>query len=288
MKTLSPKDLARSIGVSESSVKRWVDDGTLTATRTAGGHRRIPVPEAVRLVRRLGAPLEHPDLLVGARSGARVAPFSEREAAVAANRLFELLQQDDAPAARGMLLSLYLSGWTVAAICDGPMRMALERIGTLWEHGPSGIVIEHRATTMCLHTLAELRTLFPPVAADAPVAVGGALSGDPYLVPSLMASTVLAELGYRDHNLGPETPLAALEHAIERYRPRLAWLAMSVPPPADLARAVTHLASTLASRGGALVVGGRGVPALGEPPGLVRVGSMAELAAFARGALVTR
>ena len=29
MRDLSPKDLARSLGVSESSVKRWVDDGAV-------------------------------------------------------------------------------------------------------------------------------------------------------------------------------------------------------------------------------------------------------------------
>ena len=45
---LSPRQLAVAIGVSESSLKRWADDGRLAVERTAGGHRRIPLPEAVR------------------------------------------------------------------------------------------------------------------------------------------------------------------------------------------------------------------------------------------------
>jgi MerR family transcriptional regulator, light-induced transcriptional regulator len=52
---LSPKALAAAIGVSESSLKRWADEGRLAAERTAGGHRRIAVAEAVRFVRRRGS-----------------------------------------------------------------------------------------------------------------------------------------------------------------------------------------------------------------------------------------
>ena len=48
---LSPKELAQAIGVSESSLKRWADEGLLRATRTAGGHRRIPLAEAIRFLR---------------------------------------------------------------------------------------------------------------------------------------------------------------------------------------------------------------------------------------------
>ncbi|MDX1683088.1 MAG: excisionase family DNA-binding protein, partial [Phycisphaeraceae bacterium] len=61
--TLSPKEMALTIGVSESSVKRWVDEGQIEATRTSGGHRRISVPEAVRFVREEDYPLLRPDLL---------------------------------------------------------------------------------------------------------------------------------------------------------------------------------------------------------------------------------
>ncbi|HEX9106572.1 MAG TPA: MerR family DNA-binding transcriptional regulator, partial [Longimicrobiales bacterium] len=50
---LSPRELAEAVGVSESSLKRWADRGVLAVERTAGGHRRIPLGEAVRFIRRL-------------------------------------------------------------------------------------------------------------------------------------------------------------------------------------------------------------------------------------------
>jgi hypothetical protein len=165
------------------------------------------------------------------------------------------------------------------------MRFALEKIGTLWRHGPAGIVIEHRATDTCVRVLAEMRTLLTPPAVGASAALGAAPNGDPYILPSMMAAAVLADLGYRDHNLGPEVPMSALGQAADRYRPRIVWLAMSVSRDADgLAAAVVELAGRLARRGATLIVGGRGVPALAPTAGVLRMDSMAELAAFARGA----
>jgi excisionase family DNA binding protein len=283
MVDLSPRDLARALGVSESSVKRWVDDGAVMAMRTAGGHRRIALAEAVRFVRRTGAPLVRPDVIVGVGTGP-VAAFDAAAAPQVGEQFFALLERDDAPAARALLLALYVSGWPVAAICDGPMRFALERIGTLWQHGPSGIVIEHRATDTCARTLAEIRALSTTPAADAPAALGAAPSGDRYILPSMMAATVLADLGYRDHNLGPDAPIAVLDEAAERYRPRIVWLAMSATPDDDrFAGSLGALAGRLERSGATLVLGGRGVPTLPPTSGLLHLHSMTELAAFARG-----
>lgn len=61
--TLSPKELAEAIGVSESSLKRWVDEGVIQASRTRGGHRRIALAEAVRYIRESGIPIIRPDIL---------------------------------------------------------------------------------------------------------------------------------------------------------------------------------------------------------------------------------
>jgi len=60
---LSPKEFAEAIGVSQSSIKRWTDEGRIEAARTAGGHRRIPIAEAVRFVRETGASVVQPQAL---------------------------------------------------------------------------------------------------------------------------------------------------------------------------------------------------------------------------------
>jgi MerR family transcriptional regulator, light-induced transcriptional regulator len=281
---LSPKVLALAIGVSESSLKRWADEGRLTVERTAGGHRRIPLAEAVHFIRRSGLTPVRPELL-RLPGDALVAGRQAADRATAAERLYDALLRDRSAEARSLLLSLYLDGASLAWLCDDVIRGALARIGDLWQHDARGVFLEHRAIETCTRSLVQLRLLLPAAADDAPRAVGGAFEGDVYQIPSAMAALVLAGTGYSAENLGADTPATALVAALQHYRPRLIWLSFSAPPrnPRDAGRALDELADEAGDA--ALVVGGRGagdVP-LPDRPDVHRLGSMAELSAFARG-----
>lgn len=283
---LSPRDLAQAIGVSESSVKRWVDDGLIRATRTAGGHRRIPVREAVRFVRESEAVLLRPEVLgLEELRGVEAGGAGGED-----ERLYELLRAGAAPEAVGLLVSLYLDGWTVAGVLDGPVRSAMARLGELWRHDEAGIFLEHRAVTVVHRALARLRELLPEVPDGAPRAVGCAPSGDPYLLPSLGAAMVLEAEGVAATNLGPETPVATLETAVRELRPRLVWLSASAPAaPEGLGRELRGLLERLHGDGAPepplLVLGGRraGEVPLPPHPRLHRGETMAELAALGKG-----
>ncbi len=273
MRLLSPKELAEALGVSESSLKRWVDAGKIAAARTEGGHRRIALPEAVRFIRETGAPLARPELL----GMPEVAVAQARVAS--GDALLEALLAGDAVAARGWLLARYLAGDSVAALCDGPIREAMHRIGQLWQHDSEGIFVEHRATDTCLYALMHLRTSFDP-SGEAPVAIGAAPEDDPYLLPSLSAATVIAAGGMRAVNLGPDTPTSALHHAVIRHAPRLVWLSVSAalePVQArQLGRWLTSLPPSVIA-----VVGGRESASVADAqPGIRRVETMTELAAI--------
>ncbi len=284
---VSPRQLAAAIGVSESSVKRWVDDGTIPAGRTAGGHRRIAWAEALRYVRESGATVVRPELLgLDDAARARHRAGSGIDAGAAADALFELLHAGERAGAAGLLLALYLDGAAVAEIVDAALRPAMARLGELWLTGEEGIFREHRATEIALQAMARLRLACAPPD-DGPVtAVGGAPAGDPYLLATLSASIVLAAEGLPAVNLGADTPLASLETAAERLGAGLVWLSVSsAARPAELSREVRRLTARLAERGVPLVVGGAQSDRLDLPrdPHLYRGGSMAELAALVRG-----
>lgn len=283
---LSPKELAAAIGVSESSVKRWVDDGLIEAHRTAGGHRRIALADAVRFLRRTRHKLVQPGRLglpedLAERRGDGVAWPAD-----AGERLHRLLEAGAAAASRALLMQLYVEGFSAAEICDGPLRFAMGRIGHLWTESSMGIMVEHRATEICLHAVQQLRALVPE-REDGSLALGGTPSPDPSQLPSLAAAVVLAEEGFRAVNLGPDLPLAVLGDAVLGMRPALVWVSMSHPSDAGLVeKDLAELYGKACQVGAALAVGGRAAPrcaALASKPRFLRGQSMVELVAFVRG-----
>lgn len=281
---LTPRDLADAIGASESSVRRWVDEGRIGVSRTEGGHRRIPLAEAVQFLRRTGTPLVRPEILGFPEVASTRAHHHDLDSA--AHALFSALHDGDCPAARGLIVSLYLSGTSLPQLFDGPIRQALHQLGELWLHSEQGILIEHRAVDICMQALNQIRLMLNPPATNAPIALGGAPSGDPYTIPSLMATLLLSEMGYRNINFGPDLPVKLLADAAEQEQARLIWVSVSaLAPSVHLYSELRSLALRVARQRTHVVVGGRSLPPAipAAPPNLHVAITMAELAAFAQG-----
>ncbi len=278
---LSPKQLARVVGVSESSLKRWIDNGQLTSARTQGGHRRVTLAEALRFIRVHGHTIHDPGPL-------GLATVQSEDGLSLTDRLYNALTIADWSAARTLLVSAYAAGQTIPELCEGPVRSAMERVGELWRHDDSGIAVEHQATDTCLQALNVLRSFLAEPAHEAPVALGGAPAKDPYLLPSLMAALTFTEVGFKTANLGPDTPLEALRNAALRQRPRLVWLAVSTQDATvALRQPLLRFADELAVQGCSLLVGGRTAHEIGleSRPNLLRSRSLSEAAAYGRGLL---
>lgn len=225
IKTFSPKEFAQVIGVSQSSIKRWVDAGLIHVTRTAGGHRRILLREAVRFIRDQHMDVLRPELL--GLTDLQALKKVPQPGDLSGTALYRLLYEGKSVQARGLLLSAYLSGQSIPEIWDGPISMALTRFGELWNEEEGGVFLEHRATNVCLEAINQIRALLPQSPLGAPVALGGSPEYDPYLLANLIAASVLTECGYDAVNLGPSTPASALQHAIQHYKPQLIWLSLT-------------------------------------------------------------
>lgn len=293
--SLSPKELAQVIGVSESSLKRWADDGKVRVTRTMGGHRRITLQEAVRFARDAHLPIVRPELLGIQQTGQSSAPSRHISTDQAGEMLEQMLAEGQGDEARGLILDLYLKGKSVAWLCDGPIRHAMAKIGEIWRHDSKGIYIEHRAVDICIHALTQIRLLVAqPQLADAlpgeqtarPHAVGSSPPQDPYILGSLMSACVCAEAGYVDINLGANLPFDALIDAVQQYQPKLVWLSCSDTDQVPTPKAIDQLAEQLNPHGAKLIVGGQAQPrGAGGSENVQVCHSMAELSAFASGLL---
>ncbi len=251
-RTLSTSEFARALGLSESSVRRLTDAGDLGVHRTRGGHRRIPVSEAIRYVRATNANLVEPDLLGMGRV------LDQVKSGKPVEDMVRILEEGHATAVIGLMQWLIASGMSIAELCDGPIALALRHIGERWPHDKRAIFIEHRATILCGRALNQLRLSIGSPDDEAPKAIGGAMTGDMYFLPTLMASLVLHDARFNETNLGPNTPLDVLADAVVDEQPKLLWLSISEPLRSNSQRAeLIKLAKVAEQNRTFFVVGGR-------------------------------
>lgn len=277
----SPAQLAPIIGVSESTIKRWIDAGHLKAEKTVGGHRKIALPNLLAFLRSRGRTvpsLEALGLLVERHADPEGAPGTPEA-------LAGLLLHDGTDVARTLILEQFRGGRALDDLLDRLVAPAMARVGTEWAEGKIEVYQEHLATLRLWRILVELRGLLPTPSDRAPLALGGAPEGDPYLLPTLMAELTLADMGWRTVNIGPNTPVASLFEAVMRHRPRLVWLSVtSMKPHASFFEGYPRLFESAQAKGASVVIGGQGLTAALQDR-LVASGfgtRLAHLKAFAR------
>lgn len=250
---VSPKQVSRAIGVSESSLKRWCDQGLLQTVRTAGGHRKIEVSEVVRFIRDRNLALRAPEVL-------DLPPVSERaELGLVRGQslLTSALLAGNELLVRQIIFDLYLAKHPVCVICDEVLAVAFREIGERWACQEADPFQERRGCEIAVRVMFDLRRCQRPPE-PALNAIGGTIEGDQYSIPSTMAELVLRDAGWNAVSLGTSLPFSSLIRAVVETRPRLFWLSVSyIPPSIDFIKEFARLSQACMESGAALVVGGR-------------------------------
>lgn len=275
----TPQHLARALGVSTSTVKRWADQGRFPVRRTEGGHRRIPREAAVAFLRERGVAVEGP---VGGgleQDGpAELPPGSE--AAV----FFRLLSEGREVETLEHVLGQCRAGRGLADILHHGLTPALRQIGLLWQSGHFGIFAEHVASRITARVLTAVRPLAVP---EGPLALGGAMEDDPHGLASAMAAGVIEAAGWRVMDLGSFSPAPMLAEQAHAQGADLVWVALGTTLAPELHRArLEGLARGLGKDSGkpVLVAGGpgyRGSP-FPPPPGVHLIETLPQLDELAR------
>lgn len=220
---LSPKQIARAMAVSESSVKRWCDRGDIETQYTAGGHRRVSLPGLIEFTRHGKREIVHPEA-IGLPALSRE---SQRTISQAVPTLAESILSGNEDRARQIVFALYLDKLKVSTICDQLIAAAFQQIGHQWQCGEIDAYQERQSCEIVVRVLNELRQLTPSAPASSPLAIGCPAPGDPYSMGSLMAELVLREQNWRTISLGSNLPWESLRAAIHDHRPQIFWLSCS-------------------------------------------------------------
>jgi excisionase family DNA binding protein len=220
---LTTKQVARAIGISESSLKRWCDRGLIQTHRTAGGHRRLALCDVLSFLRQSGQKLENPECL----GMALTSGCGERCLERGRNRLFTSLTTGNEEEARQVLVDLYLSKYALTTIIDEVITPTFCQIKTQGLSGELEIYKERMSSKTCMRLLHEMSLSLSRPAVDAPYAIGGTPSEDYFTLTLAATELVLRDMGWKANSLGANLPFCTLHKAMEDLKPQLFWMTIS-------------------------------------------------------------
>lgn len=254
MRNLSPKEVAETIGVSESSVKRWCDKGTIEFSRTDGGHRRISVEDVLEFINRKNFKILKPEILEV--NGFDVSLASSKE--VVEEFVRELLAANETKCRR-ILLGQFMAGVSISKIGDEVIAKSFEEIGNRWRSGQIDIFQERQSCEITLNIIRELSLKIPPRPENAPVALGATSSGDHYSLPTKLVEMTFSSQGWKAMSLGCNLPFDSIIAAAKKFEPKVIWVSVStMENEEEFIRGYQRLVNHTRDRA-SIVVGGRGL-----------------------------
>ena len=251
---LSPKQAAKFLGVSESSLKRWCDSGRIKATKTPGGHRKIEQVDLVEFAR-----AHHGSKIDVSALATLEANGSHRDLKSASHSLALALLAGNEVQARQQVIDLFVDGYPVSKILDEVITSSFKEIGDLWECANAESYQERQSCEICRRILFELRQVILQ-SDDGPIAIGATLEGDIYQLPTTMVELVLRTNGYRATSLGSSIPATSFVNAIRDTGPALVWLSASyINDESKFVSDVSHIQNLCIEKNIPLVMGGNGL-----------------------------
>ena len=254
---LSTSDVARLFNVTETTVKRWADEGTLKCQKTPGGHRKFEIRFVVDFAEKnnfepVGAlEIAGDDAL---DSGIQVAVLG-RDFPVLVSAYLRRALAREGDGLYPYLSYLYQHRIQIWELHDMIIRPAMREIGEAWSHGEIGINQEHRASYETLDALARLQLqirIKPPSGRS----VVFATVGDELHEIGLRCAAYLFESeGWESHYLGSRIPADAVCAAVAAERPDVVCLS-SMRSAAPEIRAEAGKVIAAARSAGALVIAG--------------------------------
>jgi len=262
---LSTADVARLFKVTETTVKRWADEGNLKCQKTPGGHRKFEMRNVVEFARDSNFdPLGALALLDDAHfsTAVQVAVLT-RDFPTLVVAFVERALSPERTDLYALLSYLYEHKIHLWEIYDLVVRPGMAEIGERWARGEIGINHEHRASHETLEALSRLQAqifIKPPTGNTVLCACVGE---EKHEIGLRCAAYLFDSEGWRVHYLGAETPHQAVVASIRELHPTIVCLSITRPDP-DLDAALGDIVDAARAAGARVIAGGFGASRTGR------------------------
>jgi excisionase family DNA binding protein len=277
MDIISTKAVAEVLGVSEATVKRWSDAGTLRCFRTPGGHRKFRLRDVKAFLSD-----RDDNGIVEPRITPPSKDLSDHQRSARAMAL-----AGDVDGLVSLVAQERLQGSSLARTFDRVFAPAMADIGEGWAEGRLSAAQEHIASAAVGDMLARVRPLIERTSRlERGRALCACLGGEQHDLAVRMVALVLAAEGYRTALLGANVPAGDLALMIAAEPPALLAVSASAHADAEALRGdLAVVASAAAASRTRLILGGAGFGNITNLPGNVtRYGSLEDIAATAQAA----
>jgi MerR family transcriptional regulator, light-induced transcriptional regulator len=221
----SSKQVAEFLGVNESSVKRWADNGMLGCYRTPGGHRKFKKNDIILFSHKYSYELKH-------------AAFDDSGNGYLSEHKFEfdninslllkklLTGSDDE--IFDYLYSLNLAGLVITELYDKVLSKTMKTIGEMWRKKNITIEQEHIATNKIKKAVIRMHERLETKLRNGLTAFCGCLEKEFHELPLLSVNNVLQFNGWNTFYAGVNLPVKSFISGINIYKPDMICLSATI------------------------------------------------------------
>lgn len=257
---LSTADVARLFNVTETTVKRWANDGTLKCMKTPGGHRKFEMKNVVEFAATLNfEPLGALTLTDEQSTARRIqTAILSRDFNILKDVFLEKALSYDKRDLFVYLSYLYQHRVHLWEIYDLVIAPGMELIGAGWEKGQYTIEQEHRASHETADAMAKLQTqiaMKPYCGLSVLCACPGEEQHD---IGLRCASNLFEAEGWLTLYLGARTPYNSIVNAAQEMHASVVCLSRTMPlnDPAERV-AFAEMLEKLRELGKQTLIGGK-------------------------------
>ncbi len=286
---LSTHEVAALFNVTETTVKRWADEGQIQCSKTLGGHRKFELNNIIKFAENNGISLTGvlpPPIGAAQQEQLQLGVLTRNYQKIADVFLQEALQSDREGLTE-LLLYLLKHHISFCIIADEIIRPPLVQVGDLWEKGEISIHQEHLVSQAVTEALIRIAPEVHRKPSNGLSAAFACVEGELHDIGLRCLAYSFESEGWKIHYIGANTPTDSVLSFVKALKPELVALSFTMIENTEkMVKDFKRISNDIHSYGGKFMIGGSRVEMLTEKDlhcdRIVR--SAAEALTFARDA----